>query len=548
MKKLIFCLLFALAMTTSSFACSNLIVGKAASADSSVFVSYSADSFGAFGSLCHYPAATYPEGAMLDVYEWDTGKFLGQIPQVRQTYNVIGNINEFQVTIGETTFGGREELSDPNGRMDYGSMMYIALQRSKTAREAMKVMIDLANENGYCSGGESFSVADPNEAWIMEVIGKGKDEKGIVWIAVRVPDDCICAHANQSRIHKVNLKDKENVMYAKDMISFAKKMGFFDGKDEDFSFAQAYCPLSFDGLRYCDARVWSFFHKYGAEDMQPYLASAMGDPTATPIPLFVKPKKLMTVQDVQTAMRDHYEDTPFDFTNDLGGGIFGMPYRLSPLEFEVDGKHYFNERPISTFQSAFTFVSQMRASLPNPIGGVLWFGTDDANMVVFTPVYCCTNRVPTCYSPETADAVTFSWNSSFWVFNWVSNMVYPKYSLEIEDLRKVQSEYEQRELAQQKSIEEEALSMMEGGQKYVVDYLTDYSNNCAEEALTAWRELGEFLIVKYNDFVVKPETNGKFKRSKTGQGANVVRPGYPEEYFKKVIEETGDKYLKPNQK
>ena len=548
MKKIVLSLLACFCTVYVGLACTNLIVGKAASADGSVFVTYNADSYGMFGYLAHYPAATYPEGAMLDVYEWDSGRFLGQIPQVRRTYNVVGNINENQVTIGETTFGGREELVDTAGHMDYGSMIYIALQRSRTAREAIEVMVGLANANGYCSEGESFTVADPNEAWIMEVVGKGNSEKGIVWIAVRVPDDCIAAHANQSRIHKVDLKDKNNVMYAKDMISFARKHGYFSGKDEDFSFADAYCPLSFDGLRYCDARVWSYFYKYGAQDMMPYLKSAQGDPTATPIPLFVKPKHKMTVADMQAAMRDHYEGTPFELSHDIGGGIYDMPYRLSPLDFKADGKTYFNERPISTFQTGFSFVSQMRSWLPNNVGGVLWFGCDDANMIVYTPMYCCTTTVPECYARETADAVTFSWKSSFWVFNWVANMVYPRYSLQIEDVRKVQSRLEKQELENQASVDKEALEKMKSGTKYAVDYLTAYSGRCAQEALESWKQLGEFLIVKYNDFVVKPEENGVFKRTGSGLGAGVTRPGYPETAKKEYIKATGDKYVKPDNK
>ena len=526
-------------------ACTNFIVGKKASTDGSVFVSYSADSFGMSGFVAHFPAATHPEDAMREVYDWDSGKFLGCIREARQTYNVVGNINEHQVAIAETTFGGREELVDTTGIIDYGSLIYIALQRSRTAREAIEVMTALTQEYGYYSSGESFSIADPNEAWILEMIGKGGVEKGTVWVAIRIPDDCISAHANQARIRKFDMKDKENVMYSKDVIKFARKMGYFDGKDSDFDFAAAYCPADFGGLRYCDARVWSFFNMYADLDMNDYLAWASGDATATPMPLYVKPKQKLSLQDVQRGMRDHYEGTPFDVTQDIGGGIFNMPYRLSPLSFKYEGKEYFNERPISTFQTAFTFVAQLRSFLPNAIGGVMWFGTDDSNMVVYTPVYCCTTTIPDCYAAEYADPVTFSWKSSFWVFNWVANMIYPKYSMVIDDMRKVQGELETRIYNQSKEVEREALASIGNSPKYAVKMLNDFTCCAAETALTEWKAFGEFIIVKYNDLVVKPETNGRFHRSSTGIGARVSRPGYPDAYKKQLVEQTGDKYLVP---
>lgn len=525
-------------------ACTNFLVGKKASADGSVFISYSADSFGMSGFLAHFPAGVHPAGTMRAVYDWDSGKYLGEIPEAPVTYNVIGNINEHQVAIAETTFGGRHELVDPNGIIDYGSLMYIALQRSKTAREAIEVMTTLTQKYGYYSEGESFSIADPDEAWILEMIGKG-GEKGTVWVAVRIPDDCISAHANQSRIHKFDMKDKENVMYAKDVIKFARKKGYFNGKDEDFSFAMAYCPPDFGGLRWCDARAWSFFNMYADADMSEYLPWASGDATATPMPLFFKPKKQLTLQDVQVAMRDHFEGTPFAVDGDLGGGIYNMPYRLSPLTFEYEGKEYFNERPISTFQSAFTFVAQMRAHLPREIGGVLWFGCDDANMIVYTPVYCCLDRVPVCYSAEKADPVTFSWDSSFWVFNWVSNMIYPKYSLVVDDMKRVQSELEQKFYDNSVALESEWVGALKESPKYAVAAIKDFSCNCAEEALAEWKKFGEYIIVKYNDLVVKPEKNGRFAREATGIAVPPQRPGYPKAYIKRFVEETGDKYLIP---
>lgn len=548
MKRYFIAMLCVLLVIPAADACTNFIVGKKASKDGSVFISYSADSFGMSGFVAHFPAAIHPEGAMRDVYDWDSGKFLGQIPEARQTYNVVGNINEHQVAIAETTFGGREELVDTTGMIDYGSLIYIALQRSKTAREAIEVMTTLTNEYGYYSSGESFSIADPNEAWILEMIGKGSVEKGTVWVAIRIPDDCISAHANQARIRQFDMKDKENVMYSKDVIKFARKQGYFDGKDADFDFAAAYCPADFGGLRYCDARVWSFFNMYADADMNEYLDWASGDATATPMPLYVKPKAPLSLQDVQMGMRDHYEGTPFDVTQDIGGGIYNMPYRLSPLSFKYDGKEYFNERPISTFQTAFTFVAQLRDYLPNAIGGVMWFGTDDANMVVYTPVYCCTTEIPACYAAEYADPVTFSWKSSFWVFNWVANMIYPKYSLVVEDMKRVQCELEKHIYEQSVAIEQEALSSISSSPKRAIKLLNDFTCSSAETALAEWKKFGEFIIVKYNDFVVKPEKEGRFLRTSTGIGATVKRPGYPEEYKRELIKQTGDKYLVPSAK
>ena len=539
------CMLLSLA---GSEACTNFIVGKKASKDGSVFVSYSADSYGMSGFVAHFPAAKHAPGTMREVYDWDSGAFLGLIPEVAETYNVVGNINEHQVAIAETTFGGRPELVDTTGIIDYGSLIYIALQRSKTAREAIEVMTTLTNQYGYYSSGKSFSIADPNEAWILEMIGKGGVEKGTVWVAVRTPDDCISAHANQSRIRKFDMRDKENVMYAKDVIKFARKQGYFSGDDKDFDFAAAYCPADFGGLRYCDARVWSFFNMYGDIDMSEYVAWASGDATATPMPLYVKPKHQLSLQDVQKGMRDHYEGTPFDITKDAGGGIYNMPYRLSPLSFKYEGKEYFNERPISTVQTAFTFVAQLRSNMPNAIGGVMWFGADDSNMIVYTPVYCSTTVVPACYAAENTDPVTFSWNSSFWVFNWVANMVYPKYSLVIDDMRKVQNTLESSIYEQSKSVEAEALAAMENSPRYAKKILNDFTCDAAETALAEWKKFGEFIIVKYNDFVVKPEENGRFKRSSTGIGATVKRPGYPEMYRKQIVEQTGDKYLMPDAK
>lgn len=532
------------AAVADALACTNLIVGKNVSADGSTIISYSADSYSLFGELYHYPAGMHKKGTMINVYEWDTGKYLGQIEQARQTYNVVGNMNEFQLTIGETTFGGRPELVDTTGVIDYGSLIYLGLQRSRTAREAIKVMTDLVQEYGYCSSGESFTIADPNEVWIMEMIGKGPGVRGAVWVAVRVPDDCISAHANHSRIHQFDTSDKENCMYAPDVISFAREKGYFNGVNKDFSFSKAYAPLDFGARRYCEARVWSYFNMFTdrGEELLPYIQGT----TDEPMPLYVKPNRKISVQDVKNAMRDHYEGTALDITKDFGAGPYHTPYRLSPLEFEVNGQKYFNERPISTQQSGFVFVAQMRENLPDAVGGVLWFGLDDANMTVFTPVYCCATRVPECYTRvDGADYITFSWKSSFWVFNWIANMVYPRYDLMIDDVRAVQTEIETTFNQAQEGIEAVAVKMLETDPAQAKEFLTNYTVMTAQSTHDAWKRLGEFLIVKYNDGVVKRVKDGKFERNAIGQPAGVIRPGYPKEFLEEYVKQTGDRYKIP---
>ena len=525
-----------------SWACTNLIVGRHASTDGSTIVSYSADSYGLFGELYHYPAGTHAKGTMRPVHEWDTGKYLGEIPEARTTYNVIGNMNEHQLTITETTFGGREELVDTTGIIDYGSLIYIALQRSKSAREAIQVMTDLVQEYGYYSSGESFTIADPREVWVMEMIGKGVGVKGAVWVAVRIPDDCISAHANQARIHQFPLNDKENCLYSPDVISFAREKGYFSGLNKDFSFANAYAPLDFGARRYCEARVWSFYNMFTdrGEEFLPYILGS----TDKPMPLYVKAKKRISVQEIQQAMRDHYEGTPLDLSQDFGAGINHSPYRLSPLSFTVDGEEYFNERPISTQQTGWVIVAQMREQLPNAIGGVLWFGCDDANMTVFTPVYCCTNVVPQCYSRvDGADYITFSWRSAFWIMNWVANMVYPRYDVMIGDVRATQQSLEGTLATAQKGIESAALELYEKNADEAKAFLTRYTNSAAQSTIDAWRTLGEYLVVKYSDGVVRrTDAQGRFQRNEIGQPASPIRPGYPESFLKEYIKATGDRY------
>ena len=553
MNKIFASALMAVAMLGSvseAEACSNFIVGKKASVDGSVMCSYSADDYGMFQNLCHYPAAKHAKGEMRKIFDWDSNKYYGEIPEAAETYNVIGNINEWQVTIGETTYGGREEMVDSTGIMDYGSLIYVALQRSKTAREAIKVMTTLANTYGYNSGGETFTICDPNEAWIMEMMGKGAGSKGAVWVALRIPDDAICAHANQSRIGKFNMKDKKNVMYAKDVVSFARSKGWFKGKDADFSWKMAYAKPDFSGRRFCDARAWAMLNHF--YDMSPYLDWALGkNPDAQDMPLWVVPNKKVSVQDVENVMRDHYEGTPLSVADgsDIGGGIWEMPYRPTPLMYKVDGKQYFNERPVSTQQSGFVFVSQMRSWLPREIGGVFWFANDDANMAAFTPVYCSMTQRPECYNTPGVDAVHFSKKNAYWVCNMTSNMVYPRYSLMFPTLKEVRDSLDNSYFAAQAGVEKKAQELYAQNPQAAVKYLNDYSVEKAQQMLGRWNQLFEFMVVKYNDMIIKPtDKNGTFKKTPYGLGATPVRPGYPEKFAKQLVKQSGDKFLVPEEK
>ncbi|WP_418788884.1 dipeptidase [Leyella stercorea] len=541
MKSLILSAAMLLA-SSGAFACSNLIVGKKASVDGSVMVSYNADDYGMFGHLCHYPAGTHPKGTMRQIYDWDSGVYHGEIEEAPVTYNVIGNINEFQLSIGETTYGGREEMVDSTGILDYGSLIYVTLQRAKTAREAISVMTSLVEKYGYNSEGETFSICDPNEAWIMEMQGTGAGSKGVVWVALRIPDNAICAHANQSRIGKFNMKDKKNVLYSKNVISYARKMGWFNGKDSEFSWKNTYAFPDFSGRRFCDARVWSFFNHY-ADDFDRYLPWALGkDKDAEDMPLWIVPNRKLSVADVENGMRDHYEGTALALdTTSIGGGIYEMPYRPTPLTFTVDGKQYFNERPISTQQTAFTFVSQLRSWLPREIGGVLWFGNDDANMVAYTPVYCGNTVQPACYNTKGADAVTFSSDNAFWLCNMVSNMVYPRYSQLFPELKAVRDSLETSYFANQTSIEKQAADLYQTDKAAALKLLNNYSNAKADEMLANWKRLATRIIVKYNDMAVKKEKDGKLLQS-------VTRPGYPISFGRKLVKETGDWYAVPVEK
>lgn len=535
-----------LTMATAAAACTNFIVAKGASTDGSVMCTYNADDYGMFIGLAHYAAGTHQKGEMRKVIDWDTKKYHGEIPEAPVTYNVIGNINEFQVTIGETTYGGREEMVDTTGIIDYGSLIYIALQRSRTAREAIKVMTSLAEKYGYNSEGETFTICDPNEAWIMEMMGCGGDKKQkVVWVAVRVPDNAICGHANQSRIGVFSQYQTE-VLHSKNVVSFARQKGWYKGTDKDFSWKNTYAFPDFSGRRWCEARVWSFFNHH--KDMSRWLSWAIGkDKNAEDMPLWIVPNKKLSVQDLESDMRDHYEGTELSVADgkDMGGGIWQMPYRPTPLAFKVNGKSYFNERPTSTQQTGFSYVSQMRSWLPREIGGVLWFGNDDGNMIAYTPIYCGNTVQPECYNTPGADAVTFSMKNAYWVCNWVSNMVYPRYSMMFPSLKTVRDSLEASYFANQAAVEAKAKELYKDNKDAAIKYLNDYSNQKAQQMLARWRQLAFYLIVKYNDMTVKPEADGKFTRTKEGIGATVERPGYPEAFKEKLVKETGDKFEVP---
>jgi dipeptidase len=524
---------------SSSNACTNVLVTRGASTDGSTFITYAADSHDLYGELYYWPGQEFPKGSMLNIKEWDTGKLLGQIPQIDRTHTVIGNMNEHQVTIAETTFGGRSELRDTTGIMDYGSLIYVALQRSKTAREAIKVMTQLVEDHGYYSSGESFSIADPYEVWIMEMIGKGPNNKGAVWVAVKVPDGYVSAHANQARITTFDLNDKENVLYSNDVISFARESGYFDGKNKDFSFADTYAPLDFGAIRFCEARVWSAFRLMNP-DMDKYVSFIKGESDER-MPLFIKPDKKVDVRDVQNIMRDYYEGTPLSMTQDPGAGPYGKPYRFRPLIWEVDGVEYFNERAIATQQTAFSFVAQMRHWMPSPVGGILWFGVDDANMTVYLPMYMGMNAIPENFAQGNGNMLEFSWNSAFWVFNWVANQAYYRYSYMIEDIRKVQTELEDRYEATTPAIDKAALALYQEDPEMAKAFLTDFVHNQSRIAVERWKNLGEFLMVKYLDGNLHEEKDGIFLRNAHGNPKPAQFPGYDEGYYKRIVDETGDK-------
>ena len=457
MKKLRYCLAAtAVFAYGAAAACTNFIVTKGASTDGSAMVSYAADSHALYGALYHTPGGSHKAGTMMPVYEWDTGRYLTDIPQLRETYSTVGNMNEHSLIIGETTYGGRPELADSTGLIDYGSLIYITLQRAKTAREAIATIAELANTYGYASSGESFSIVDRDEAWIMELIGKGykadgkggNANKGIVWVARRIPDGYVSAHANQARITTFPKNDPENCLYAPDVVSFAREMGYYDGPDADFSFCDAYAPLDFGALRACEARVWSTFNRVTRGAMEKYLDYAMGHNRSNRMPLFVKPVEKLSAKEVMWLMRDHYEDTPLDMRNDIGAGGHNLPYRWRPMTFTVDGQEYVNERAIATQQTGFWFVSQSRSWLPDAIGGLLWFGVDDSGTSCLTPIYTSSTRVPECFREGNGHLTEYSTTSAFWLFNRVTNFAYLRYDLISEDIKRGIHETEDRNMAE----------------------------------------------------------------------------------------------------
>jgi dipeptidase len=566
----------ALSTGIDSNACTNVLVTKGASADGSNMISYAADSHMLFGELYYTPAGVWNSGDIRKIHEWDTGKYLGTIPQIAKTYQTVGNMNEHQLIIAETTYGGRPELEDPKGVMDYGSLIYVALERAKTAREAIGIIVDLANTYGYYSSGESFSLADKEEVWVMDLIGKGPDNKGIVWVARRVPDGYICAHANQARISTFPLNDPENCIYAPDVITFAREKGYFNGEDKDFSFCDAYAPLDFSGMRGCEARAWSAFNilcdgkftfidENGNEvtkDSYDYIEYAMGWDKTKRFPLFVKPSRKITVKNVADVMRDHYEGTPMDMTTDIGAGGNALPYRWRPMGFEHEGKKYVNERAIATQQTGFWFVGQSRGWLPDEIGGVNWFGCDDAATSYLTPIYTSINEVPECFRVGNGNMITYSPTSAFWMTNRVANACYKAYNIMFPT---VDAEIDAWEAAMAEAVlkaDEEALKLYAEAQKKpakkvkrndkvrktvdpyasVREYLTQFSVENAQKIFDKWTALEQLLLVKFVDGNIKSQnedgsfvTNGHVDRIP----GKIKYSGYTDKWKKCVAEDHG---------
>ncbi|HPP89818.1 dipeptidase [Tenuifilum sp.] len=556
-------------------ACTNYLVTRGASADGSTMVSYAADSHIRYGELYFKPRGIWPAGTMITLYDRGINKPLGQIPQAPETHQVIGFMNEYQVAIGETTFGGIEELMDTTGIIDYGSLMFLALQRAKTAREAIKVMVELVDQYGYASSGESFSIGDPNEVWILEMIAKKTNlkydkktkqnvniDKGAVWVAIRIPDGYISAHANQARIqqfplenHKTSISSKNlnlifnpevETVYSHDVISYARNHGYFNGSDSEFSFSDVYNPITFDGARYCDARVWAFFN-HASDGMGKYWDYAKGENLKNRMPLYVKPNRKLTPRDLMTFKRDHLEGTELDMSKDAGAGPHGLPYRWRPLTWNVDGVTYFHERVTATQQTGFSFIAQMRSWLPNPIGGIFWFGVDDAASTVYVPIYCGISRVPESYSEGNGDMLTYSPTSAFWVFNRVAHFAYLRYDLIMKDVKKLQDELENKFEAYTPAIDAAALKLWENNTNLAIEFLTDYSVNTANSTVQKWNDLSNWLLVKYIDGNVKKEIDGKFLRNPWGYPVSPAQPGYREEWLRTIINETGNKFKVPNQ-
>ena len=527
----------ALALTPRSEACTSLIATPGATASGSSMITYAADSHVLYGELYNQPAADHAPGAKRAVVDWDTRKPLGEIDEVAHTYATIGNMNEHGLTIAESTWGGRHELAG-SGMIDYGSLIYITLQRAKTAREAIDVMTGLVDKYGYASEGESFSIADPNEVWIMEMVGKGKTDPGAVWVARRVPDGYISGHANHARIHTFPLNDP-NTLYSKDVIDFARSQGYFTGKDKDFNFSRAYAVYDMGALRGCDARVWSYFNKFAPKgSMDKYVAwitRGEGDV----MPLWVKPERKLTATDLKWMMRDHFEDTPLDMTKDVGAGPFDVPYRWRPMTYKVDGKEYTHERAIATQQTGFSFVADMNNDRHQAMRGILWFGTDDANTCVYLPVFNSTPRAPYELRHGNGDMLTLSWDANFWVNNYVANQAYNRYSQMIPDIRRVQSGLEDGIAA---SVDAATASVAGMDYAQAQSLLAGLTDTWAAKATRDYKQLGDMLLVKYLDGNIKRQNaDGSFQRTETGDCADPVWGGYNERYFRSIVDEQGDR-------
>ena len=535
-----------LTLAPESRACTNVIVTKGASADGSCMVSYAADSHQLYGELYFHPARDWARGAMLDVNDWDSGRYLGKIPQVAHTYQTVGNMNEHQLIIGETTFGGREELDKPNGVVDYGSLIYITLQRARTAREAIRTIDNLLQTYGYASSGESFSIADKDECWIMEIIGKGDYEKGAVWVAIRIPDGYVCAHANQSRIHHFPLNDPENCLYAKDVISFARKAGFYSGSDADFSFCDVYNPLDFGGMRACEARAWSALRLLGGKnfDADRYLDFAMGYNPRNKMPLYVKPEKPVTVADVAAVMRDHFEGTPMDFSEDIGAGPSRLPYRWRPMSWEVDGQKYVFERSIATQQTGFWFVAQARGWLPDEIGAVNWFGVDDAATSPLTPIYVGINAVPECFAEGNGSMLKYSETSAFWQMNRVTHFAYLFYDRVAPEIRTKIDAWEADGLSRLQEMDTRLSAMLASGNGRTAHIaMTEFCRDRCDRLMKEWRALENYLLVKFMDGNVKRQNeDGSFKDNGSGKDipASPMHPKFRERWLRAIVQDHGD--------
>ena len=554
MKKLLSAALAATLIGFSSadaLACTNMLVGKKASVNGSTMISYNADSHTLYGELYYTPAADHAPGALRKVIEWDTNKPLGEIPQPAHTYRVVGNVNEWQVTIAESTWGGRHNLSDENGIIDYGSLIYIALERSKTAREAIDVMTSLVSEYGYYSSGETFSIGDPNEIWVMDLTGKGTGNTGAVWVAQRIPDDCISAHANQARIHKFPQAKKklnkkmnryevgDSCMFSADLIPFGRTLGY-EGTDADFDFSATFGDLDYSAFRGCDGRVWAFFNRY-ASGMERYFDFVDMVEGAEVLPLYVKPDRLLSHRDIQDALGDHFEGTPWDMTKDVGGGPFHSPYRWRPMHFEVDGVTYTHERAIGTQQTGFSFVAEMRGWLPREVGAKTWFAADDAATAIFMPIYNNILEAPLCLRVGNGDMLTFSWTSAFWMTNWVANQCYSRYEDMKVDVDRVRNKIMDRWDAETDSIDAQAVALLKNSTSDVTAFLNEYTARESNGATEAYKELGIYLLVKYLDGNIKQEKDGEFARTPYGIADHPQQPKYSEEFYRAIVNQIGDK-------